>query len=187
MQTKYTDQLAMTALPEEATEKDLCKRLVAGEDKAYGELYDIYAGKLYKVAYGILGNPSEAQDAVQETFIALARYRYRLTGISNLRAYLYTMLRREASRVGIRRSKHKQMMEELSNEPVDSCKDDGGHQLRQSLGFLPEDQLTVVTLKFGAGMTFAEIAEILEVSQNTVASRYRYALQKIKTKRGSIS
>jgi RNA polymerase sigma-70 factor (ECF subfamily) len=44
---------------------------------------------------------------------------------------------------------------------------------------LPPEQLEVVILKHWEDLTFAEIAESLNLSQNTVASRYRYAIEKL--------
>jgi RNA polymerase sigma-70 factor (ECF subfamily) len=44
---------------------------------------------------------------------------------------------------------------------------------------LPSEQSEVVILKHWEDLTFAEIAEVLGISQNTVASRYRYAMEKL--------
>ena len=58
-------------------------------------------------------------------------------------------------------------------------KDDNRQKIRMALGRLPENQCEVVVLKIWEGMTFAEIAEVLGKSPNTVASRYRYAMEKL--------
>jgi RNA polymerase sigma-70 factor (ECF subfamily) len=47
---------------------------------------------------------------------------------------------------------------------------------------LPTEQAEVVVLKIWEGMTFAEIGEVLELSPNTAASRYQYALAKLTTR-----
>jgi RNA polymerase sigma-70 factor (ECF subfamily) len=52
--------------------------------------------------------------------------------------------------------------------------------LRQSLIALPEDQRQVVVLHVWGELTFSEIADVLNVSPNTAASRYRYALAKLR-------
>jgi len=51
--------------------------------------------------------------------------------------------------------------------------------VRRILKSLPAEQSEVVTLKHWEDLTFAEIAEVLGISQNTVASRYRYAMEKL--------
>jgi RNA polymerase sigma-70 factor, ECF subfamily len=48
--------------------------------------------------------------------------------------------------------------------------------LRRALGDLPEDQREVIVLHIWGELTFAEIGDLLGVSLNTAASRYRYAL-----------
>jgi RNA polymerase sigma-70 factor (ECF subfamily) len=55
--------------------------------------------------------------------------------------------------------------------------DDG---LARAVAALPEPQREVLALKFDGGLTFAEIAAIVGASPNTVASRYRYALEKLR-------
>lgn len=52
--------------------------------------------------------------------------------------------------------------------------------LQTALGNLPEDQRDVITLKVWGGLTFAEIAEALEIPANTAASRYRYGLEELR-------
>ena len=52
-------------------------------------------------------------------------------------------------------------------------------QVRRILKSLPKAQYEVVILKHWEELTFAEIADALELSQNTVASRYRYAMEKL--------
>ena len=51
--------------------------------------------------------------------------------------------------------------------------------VRRLLKTLPKNQYEVVILKHWEELTFAEIAEALGLSQNTVASRYRYAMEKL--------
>jgi len=53
--------------------------------------------------------------------------------------------------------------------------------LAAAVAALPETQREVVALRIDAGLTFAEIAAVTGTSLNTVASRYRYALEKLRT------
>ena len=52
-------------------------------------------------------------------------------------------------------------------------------RLTQALTMLPPEQREVLSLKIAGELTFAQIGEVLSVSQNTAASRYRYALEKL--------
>lgn len=53
-------------------------------------------------------------------------------------------------------------------------------QLQEALQRLPAAQREVITLKIWGGLTFAEIAAVLEIPANTAASRYRYALEELR-------
>jgi RNA polymerase sigma-70 factor (ECF subfamily) len=52
--------------------------------------------------------------------------------------------------------------------------------LQQALRQLPDEQRETVFLKIWSGMTLLEISEMTEIPPNTVASRYRYALEKLR-------
>jgi RNA polymerase sigma-70 factor (ECF subfamily) len=52
--------------------------------------------------------------------------------------------------------------------------------LSDALKTLPPEQREVIALKVDGGLTFGQIAEILGVNANTAASRYRYALEKLR-------
>lgn len=57
--------------------------------------------------------------------------------------------------------------------------------VRRGLLALPSEQRQVVVLRVWCGLTFAETASLLEISANTVASRYRYALEKLREAMGA--
>ena len=60
--------------------------------------------------------------------------------------------------------------------------DDGiSDSVQAALMKLPEDQREVIVMKIWGDLTFREIAEVLATSLNTVASRYRYAIEKLKS------
>jgi RNA polymerase sigma-70 factor (ECF subfamily) len=56
----------------------------------------------------------------------------------------------------------------------------GEQNLRRALGALPDDQREVIVLHIWGELTFSQISELLGISSNTVASRYRYALGKLR-------
>jgi RNA polymerase sigma-70 factor (ECF subfamily) len=67
-----------------------------------------------------------------------------------------------------------------SVDPEFSFEDDEQRALGIALDSLPRDQREVLVMKIWNDFTFAEIASALEISQNTAASRYRYALAGLK-------
>ncbi len=157
--------------------------LAAGREAAYAELYERFGARLFRAALGILGSREEAEDAVQDTFTALVRARAGLSGVENLAGYLFAALRRAAADRSARRRAERRAVREVPESP--SVKPEAVRNLRLELALaaLPEEQREVLALKLDAELTFEEIAAALGVSPNTAASRYRYALEKL---RGSL-
>ena len=100
-------------------------------------------------------------------------------------AYLFTALRRAAGRSAERRARGPA----LSAAAVDSAaaaedpRDDRhqcGERLQRAMLALPPEQREVMSLKIDGELTFGQIAEVIGVSMNTAASRYRYALEKLR-------
>jgi RNA polymerase sigma-70 factor (ECF subfamily) len=125
---------------------------------------------------------ADAEDVVQEAFV---RFWRRQHSIEN-RALLYATVRstaldrlrrdqRRARREASAATDHPQFFESSF-----VAGDEGQQLLAAAVEQLPDEQREVVILKIWNELTFAEIAQILEISQNTAASRYRYALGALK-------
>jgi RNA polymerase sigma-70 factor (ECF subfamily) len=103
-----------------------------------------------------------------------------------LTAYLFTSLRHAAARIGARWPRESTLSETMINSTAafdSQCEDRAGpfdERLQRALAALPTEEREVIALKIDGGLTFAEIAEVLGVSSNTAASRYRYALEKLR-------
>ena len=95
-------------------------------------------------------------------------------------AYLYRATRNAS--LNLRRDRQRetelQITESWFVHP--SCNQDEVLNLQQALRELPEEQREAVFLKVWSGMTLLEISEAIETPLNTVASRYRYALEKLR-------
>jgi len=150
-------------------------------------LYDAYGNALYGYLIALLGSHEEAEDALQELFVRLLAKRRKLQRLRNAQAYLYRAARNEAfSRLRRRNVRErgqetlKQSARLLEPAPGETTLDDQVQRLNAALIELPPEQREVIVLKFFHDMTFTEIATIARVSHNTAASRYRYALSKLK-------
>ena len=121
---------------------------------------------------------AEAEDIVQEAFV---RFWRRQHSIEN-RALLYATVRSTA--LDHLRSDQRRARREAAValdgaqhlEPQFTTVDEGQQMLAAAVERLPNEQREVVILKIWNELTFAEIGHVLEISQNTAASRYRYAL-----------
>ncbi len=147
-------------------------------------LWDRYAADLLALLQGLLYSRHDAEDVLQTVFVRIARKRRQLATARRLDAYVHQMARNEAvSFLRRRRKGHRELDAETWLIPAES--DDGQDELAEALQAalvrLPQLQREIVMLKVYREKTFREIAEILELSLNTVASRYRYGLEKLRT------
>jgi RNA polymerase sigma-70 factor, ECF subfamily len=165
--------------------------LTAGDERAFALLYDRFAARMYRVALRILGRREDAEDVVQDVFMALVRSRERLANVSDLTAYLFASLRRAAGRCALRRARSPQASPAAIFDAVAPTEPTAPDCLRlqQAIRALPSEQREVIALKIDGELTFAQIAQIIGVSINTAASRYRYALSKLRSslERSSLS
>src|SRR5947208_12499277 len=125
---------------------------------------------------------ADAEDVVQEAFV---RFWRRDLNIQN-RALLYSAVRSAALDL-IRRDNRRARREvevfgeaERSVQPEFEEMDDAQRELVAAMDRLPAEQRHVLVMKIWNELTFAEIADALGISQNTAASRYRYALATLK-------
>jgi RNA polymerase sigma-70 factor (ECF subfamily) len=152
------------------------------------EVYRDHAPALFRFLIRLTGNEPDTRDVLQEIFIRLAKSPHLLDGVAAPRSYLFRM----AHRLVIdrhRREKVHQHYDDLAYQERDSfarseplAADAAWLQksLATSLDALPPEQKAVVVLKVWEEMTFTEIADVLDISANTAASRYRYALDKLR-------
>lgn len=155
-----------------------------------GALYGRYGEGLYAYACLLCRSRAEAEDAVQETFVRVAKSPDRFRGAADERGYLFAMLRNEAMRL---RGKMRLWREgdlgagALRFEAVGSGAGEGGAEAREeaerlsrALASLPDEQREAVYLKVWGEMTFGAIAALLSIPPDTAASRYRYGIGKLR-------
>ena len=118
-------------------------------------------------------------------FVKIVRKRQRLARARRLDAYVYKIARNEASAWIRRRRRDRQtrVVDEswLVVRQGQSESSDLGEQLQAALTHLPQTQREVIVMKIYRQKTFLEISGFLDVSKNTVASRYRYGMEKLRT------
>jgi len=151
----------------EPGEPNWCERLY--EAKAAGLI-------LYGRALGL--SHGEAEDVLQETFVALLQ---RAGAPALPEHYCVRSFRNRA--LNYRRSLWRRLTRELESRRWFERSPDEMPQERvamRSLAELPGEQREVIVLKIWHEYTFEEMGELLKLSPNTVAGRYRYGLQKLR-------
>jgi RNA polymerase sigma-70 factor (ECF subfamily) len=164
----------------------LTRGLAAGRDEAFAAAYDRFGPALYRAAVTLLGSRADAEDAVQDVFVGLARAGSSLAAVENLRAYLFTALRHAAAKAAARPTRCVPLPDPdtLAAPAARSVAVETAARLEQALAALPAEQRKLVALKVDGELTFQEVAACLGISPNTAASRYRYALEKLRAALG---
>ncbi len=162
----------------------LSEALAAGDPEAFAAVYDRFAARLFAVATTMTGSATEAEDIVHDLFVDLATHRQRFARVTDLDAYLFTVLRHAVSRQWRRRSIHRKAVERMqrdhSRKATYTDQSPPDEALAAALAALPASQREVLSLKIDGGLTFAEIAGVTNTRPNTAASRYRYALAQLR-------
>jgi len=161
-------------------------RQTGGPREFLAAAYDACADGLYRYALMLLTDPAAAEDAVHQAFAKLVRMDRGVLEIESCRHYLRTAVRNECWRTIERRRRRPReidaasamhLLEANSPSPVD---EDERARLEAALRALPAEQREVIHMKVYEGKTFQQIADLLDLSINTVASRHRYAMDKLR-------
>ena len=154
------------------------------------ELYLAYGARLIAYARNLAPTEQDAEDVVQAVFVSMARHGEKKKAPRNPRSYLFAACRNEA--ISLRRKRrrdweqaHLETGGEIALEPREPSSAELAEMrgiVAEALRVLPEEQREVLHLKIFEGMSFLEIAGVLNVPMHTAASRYRYALSKMSRK-----
>ena len=136
---------------------------------------------LFRFAYMRVGSRADAEDIVQDVFLKFFRSSEDLCSVRNVKHYLIRSIS-NACRDFHRRKQDNLPLEKADKEIV-SNDDLKMHEeylrITELAGRLPQEQKEILYMKCIDGLKFREIADILEIPQATVKSRYRYAIQGI--------
>ena len=151
------------------TEPDLLQRAQRFEGKALAEIYDTYSPELYNYAYRQLGNPTQAEECVAETFKRLLEALHQRKGPrEHLRAYLYRIAHNWITDQYRRQplpdvSLENEMLADPNPGPSQAAAENmQREQLREALMKLNPNQRQVVILKYIEGWSSPEIAQALD-------------------------
>ena len=159
-----------------------------GSKDALRRLYEKYKDDLLGLAVTLLRDRSLAEDVVHDVFVSFARTagRFRLTG--TMKGYLSTCV--------ANRARDRNRLKSGLDVGLDAAQDVGGdsddpveraagteqaRRLQDVLQQIPFEQREVIVLHLHQEMRFREIAESLGISTNSVQSRYRYGMEKLRS------
>jgi RNA polymerase sigma-70 factor (ECF subfamily) len=176
-------------------EPTLVALLKQGHEEAFEELLQRYQRKVYLIAYGITLDAEESHDIVQEVFLKAFQKIANFEGRSHLATWLHRITVNQSlnwQRRWKRRLRwhHRPLESEEDGESIqlgtDEYQAEVLHQRREidqayqkALKKLPDDARAVYVLKEIEGLSYAEIARILNINKGTVSSRLFYARQRL--------
>ena len=183
-------------------EKHILARARRGELPAFEELVRRYEKRVYAVALRSSGSPEDAADITQEVFLRAWRSIESFRGDSGFSTWLFRITMNLC--VDFARHKHAQPQtqplvgEDDAERPIRDTaptpeehldNSELGRELAAALDEVSEEHRRIVLLRDVSGMSYTEIAEILEISEGTVKSRLsraRIALRTILLRRGNL-
>lgn len=138
---------------------------------------------LYRYACYRLGEREAAQDVIQELYLKL--HNQKLSGVKNLRCYLYRALSNSCTQLlrNRRRIEYVDVASLRDLQAEDIAPSDFEQEqalIARLLATLPDEQSEVIRLHLHGGCTFSEIAEILDIPLPTAKSRYRYGIEHLR-------
>ena len=171
------------------------QKTIEGDPEAFNELVQRHHARIYGLAYRMLGNPDDASDATQEAFLEAYKSIQSFQFQSKFLTWMYRVginvcqqyKRRSESRQRALTSYTKDIQErdaQYTSEYPDRVllKTERDQLIQQAIDQLPSKQRMVITLFYMQQMKYREIAELLDCSEGTVASRLNTAVRNLKSK-----
>lgn len=167
-------------------EAEHIKRLRAGDREAYRYLVDRYRDMAYTLAFSILKQETEAEDAAQEGFISAYRNLDRFRGDAKFSTWLYTIVYRIALKGRQRRRKFEPLPEiDRAEDPEPDQHEkltvaDQHRYLKMAIARLPDVEAAIVTLYYLDENSVTEVAEVTGLTTENVKIKLFRSRKKLK-------
>ena len=166
------------------TDEELMDAYLEGDEGAFEELFDRYASRLTSLMMRHIDDSGRARELVQQTFLQFHRARHDFDRGAEVRPWLYTIalnLRRDYLRAEGRRSEYPTETFDDRGESDRRVESMADRQLvRMALAKLTETLRSVVELHWFEELTFAEIADTLDISRSAAKVRAHRAYKQMR-------
>jgi RNA polymerase sigma-70 factor, ECF subfamily len=165
-------------------QSDLVRRAQRGDEEAFAALIPGMTDRLLGVAFRILRDPESAEDATQQALLIAWRKLPTLRDLDRFDAWLYRLLvnacyaevgRRRVQLTPLRLVTEDAAVVDSTGQSVDR------DRLERGFAHLSMPHRTIVVLRLHVGLSFEEIAAMLEIPIGTARSRLHYALRTLRT------
>ncbi len=175
---------------ESVTDEILLQRIVSRDEEAFALFYDRYGTLAYSLSYRILGDGTDAEDAVQEVFLNVWRKVWSFDiKRGSVRTWLLSMVHHRSIDI-VRRRRGQPLLAEPSNfNNLATEAEDVWHTvassldsqvIQRALAQIPEGQRKVIELAYFGGYTHREIADLINLKLGTVKGRLRMGIEKLR-------
>lgn len=168
-------------------EQNLAKSIREGNEDAFEKMFFEYYSSLCRFSKGYVGTAEIARDVVQEVFIKIWSNRVNFYIHTSVKAYLFQAVRNRSLNEIQRKKRYQSFEEEYSRElktkkvpEPDTSSDDLTKKIWQIVNEMPEKRKVVFTLYREHGLSYKEIADILDIKRKTVENHMGRALNFIR-------
>lgn len=167
---------------------ELFYKLKIKEKDSYEELYKKYSSLVYKIAFSILKDKENAEDIMQNVFIKIANLPEKKLPSDYEASWLYSVTKNEAISY-IRKFKETIPVEEIKEKSKQNEIEDVLHKYsyEELISSLEEIEKQIISLKVEIGLSFKEIASVLNMPIGTVQWKYYKSLHTLKLLIGNLS
>ena len=169
-------------------DRRLLKRFKNGSTDALGCIYEKYENYLLTLAAALLSDSNAAEDVLHDVFCNFIEGRKRIKLRGNLKGYLGTCVAnlardkiRSRNRGPVGLDSMETILSDADGPDQSVIWSEESRELTQALAQLPHEQREIIILHIRGGMKFRQIADMQDVSINTIKSRYRYGLDKLRS------
>lgn len=162
--------------------KEMMALFAQHPQKGFEQIYKSFAGPLFRYLRNSFDlSREEAEDILQTAFMPWVKEPAKFFNVENPAGYLFTSARNAALKFKKETGpdRNETNRSHTQQNRIDH-KIENELMIKKALESLPDEQKETVVLKIWTDMTFEEIAELQKCSLPTVASRYRYAIAKLK-------
>ena len=165
----------------EADDIELLHRAGDGDSAAFHALVDRHAQRLYRLAVSLIGNATDAEDVLQETFVGAFRGLRTFEGRSSVKTWLTRILVMQAAQWN--RSRRRRVAGSMDDSiPAAAGSPEAAMDVQAALGRLSPEHREVLALREFERMSYEEIAQVLDVPRGTVESRLHRARSELREK-----
>lgn len=164
-----------------------------GQISGFEKIYRLFNGRVYNFVFSIIRDSSLAKDLTQDTFLLIWDRRANIDGANNLEGYIFTV----AKNAVYQHIRRKLLLQKYINKSETNLEPENTgieqkldnklfeEDVLKLINELPESRKKIFLLFWKSDMSYREIAELLSVSEKTVATQIHRSLQFLREKFGN--